>query len=130
MNAKNNLVKNWLIKAKNDLSAAKSLGHQHGDVAIYHCQQSAKKSIKSFLVFHDQSFPKTHDIRLLVQLAILIEPTFEAYQDIAETLTPYATLFRYPGDLMDPLPEELNVAIENAELVFKFVSQLLEIQLI
>ena len=41
---------------------------------------------------------------------------------------PYATLFRYPSELMDPLPEELEVAIENADLVFNFVSQLLEIQ--
>lgn len=129
MNAKSDLVKNWLIKAKHDLSAAKLLGHQHGDVAIYHCQQAAEKNIKAFLVFHNQSFPKTHDIRLLVQLTIVIEPTFEAYQDIADTLTPYATLFRYPSELMDPLPEELEVAIENADLVFNFVSQLLEIHL-
>lgn len=128
MNAKNNLVKNWLIKAQNDLSSAKLLSQKHGDVAIYHCQQCAEKSIKGFLVFHDQLFPKTHDIRLLVQLAIPIESRFQGYQDIADILTPYATLFRYPDDLMEPSLEELNVAIEGAERFLDFVYQLLEFE--
>jgi len=128
MNPKNRLVKNWLVKAKNDLSAAKLLEQKHDDIAIYHCQQSAEKSIKGFLVFHDIAFPKTHDIRLLVQLAILVESRFEDYQDIADILTPYAILFRYPNDLMEPLPEELRVAIESSEKLFHFVCQLLEFE--
>jgi HEPN domain-containing protein len=103
MDSKAELVKNWLIKAQHDLLAAQKLSSEpdlYADVAIYHCQQTAEKAMKGFLILHDQAFPRTHDIRLLIQLAIVIESQFERYQDTSELLTPYATEFRYPSDVM------------------------------
>ncbi|MBF0242943.1 MAG: HEPN domain-containing protein [Desulfamplus sp.] len=127
MDNKERLVKNWLIKAKHDLLASKKLSqdNDYKDVAIYHCQQAGEKAIKGFLVLHDKEFPKTHDIRLLVQLAIKINPNFKQYQESADILTPYATEFRYPGDVLEPTIEELNEAIERAEEIFNFVMLLL-----
>jgi HEPN domain-containing protein len=128
MDSQNELVKNWLIKAKNDLFAAKQLSEEkeiYGDVAIYHCQQSAEKAIKGFLILHNQNFPRTHDIRLLVQLAISINSSFEAYQDTSELLTPYATEFRYPSDVMEPTAEELEEALVKADEFFSFIISLL-----
>jgi HEPN domain-containing protein len=128
MDSKDELVKNWLIKAQHDLLAAQKLGSEpelFADVAIYHCQQTAEKAIKGFLILHDQSFPRTHDIRLLIQLAIVIEPQLERYQDTSELLTPYATEFRYPSDVMQPTTEELEDAIGQATELFKFISSLL-----
>lgn len=41
----------------------------------------------------------------------------------AQYLTPFATQFRYPDDfeITDPLREEFEEAIENAEQIYQFV---------
>ncbi len=128
MDSKDELVQNWLIKAQHDLLAAKKLSIEpeiYADISIYHCQQSAEKAVKGFLILNNQEFPRTHDIRLLIQLAIRINPSFEYYQETSEILTPYATEFRYPSDVMQPNPEELEDALIKAEELFDFVISLL-----
>jgi HEPN domain-containing protein len=128
MDDRNELVKNWIVKAQHDLLAAQKLSSDseiYADIAIYHCQQSAEKAIKGFLILHDRAFPRTHDLRLLIQLALVINPSFENYQAAAELLTPYATAFRYPSDVMQPTTEELQEAIEKASEIFNFITSLL-----
>jgi HEPN domain-containing protein len=128
MDDRNELVKNWIVKAQHDLLAAQKLSSDldlYSDIAIYHCQQSAEKAIKGFLILHDQAFPRTHDLRLLIQLSIVINPNFQDYQTAAEILTPYATAFRYPSDIMQPTTEELQEAIEKASEIFNFITSLL-----
>jgi HEPN domain-containing protein len=128
MDSKAELVKNWLIKSQHDLLAAKKLSGEpeiYADVAIYHCQQSAEKALKGFLILHDHNFPRTHDVRLLLQLAIGINPIFQQHQEASEILTPYATEFRYPSDVMQPTEGELQEAIEKAEGLFGVVVALL-----
>jgi HEPN domain-containing protein len=124
----NELVKNWIVKAQHDLLAAQKLSSDsevYSDIAIYHCQQSSEKAIKGFLILHDRAFPRTHDLRLLIQLAIVINPSFQYYQEAAELLTPYATAFRYPSDVMQPTTEELQDAIEKSSEIFNFITSLL-----
>lgn len=127
MDSKDELVQNWLIKAHHDLLAAKKLSDSevYADIAIYHCQQSAEKAVKGFLILHNQEFPRTHDIRLLLQLAIRIDQNFDNYQETSEILTPYATEFRYPSDVMQPTSEELEDALIKAEELFDFVVSVL-----
>jgi len=128
MDNKDELVQNWLIKAQHDLLAAKKLSIEpeiYADIAIYHCQQSAEKAVKGFLILQNQEFPRTHDIRLLIQLAIRIDPNFENYQETSEILTPYATEFRYPSDVIEPNLEELEDALIKSEELFDFVVSLL-----
>ena len=79
MNAKLELVQNWLIKAQHDLAAARKLAADpdpYLDVAVYHCQQAAEKAVKGFLAFHDQPFERTHDVEVLVALAVRYEAGF------------------------------------------------------
>ncbi len=128
MDNKNELVKNWMVKGQHDLLAACKLSSDseiYSDIAIYHCHQSAEKAIKGFLILHNQAFPRTHDLRLLLQLAINIDDNFQHYQEASEILTPYATEFRYPSDVMQPTAEELQEAIEKAGEIFNFVASLL-----
>jgi HEPN domain-containing protein len=128
MDSKNELVKNWLIKAQHDLLAAQKLSSEpeiYADVVLYHCQQAGEKAVKGFLVLHDQAFPRTHDIRLLLQLAIAIDPNFQQYQEASEILTPYAIEFRYPSDVMQPTAQELQEGLEKAEELFNFVTSLM-----
>jgi len=126
--AKRSLVQNWLHKAQRDLATARKLGagpDPYFDTALYHCQQSAEKVIKGFLVFHDQRFEKTHDIRLLAMQAAAIEPRFAEWGDIGLHLTPYATAFRYPSENLEPDEVEFQQAIEEAGQFCSFVVGLL-----
>lgn len=80
--AKRGLVQGWLIKALHDLATARKIRDDpdgYLDIAIYHCQQTAEKVIKGFLVFHDQRFEKTQDIRFLISLAAPYERQFSSW---------------------------------------------------
>jgi len=124
---KSDLVKAWLLKAQRDLIAARKLSGEDEpflDIAIYHCQQAAEKAIKGFLVYRDQRFEKTHDLRILLELALPFEAGFSSLKAAAVLLTPYATEFRYPGDFLDPSREEFEEAMEATRKVWEFVLSL------
>jgi HEPN domain-containing protein len=73
------LVRAWLIKARNDLNAAGYLGSSSGaplDAAIYHCQQAAEKAVKGFLASHGHELIRTHDIERLVEAAFVYDSSF------------------------------------------------------
>jgi HEPN domain-containing protein len=92
MDAKSQLVKNWLNKARRDLLSAKRLARgsePYLDTAIYHCQQSAEKAIKGWLVYLDRPLEKSHDLRLLVTLAAESEPAFKDWFDVADLSVHY-----------------------------------------
>jgi HEPN domain-containing protein len=132
MDAKRALVRSWLKKARRDLLSAKRLARgtePYLDTAIYHCQQCVEKSIKGWLVYHDQSFEKTHDLRLLVTLASEVEPKFTEWFDVAEQVSPYATAYRYPGETLEPTEEEFQRALKSAGKFYDFICNLLPIGL-
>jgi len=53
MKSKIDLVKAWLKKAENDLSAAEnSIEAKLYDIASFHAQQCAENYLKAFLIFH------------------------------------------------------------------------------
>ncbi|MFZ0456058.1 MAG: HEPN domain-containing protein [Ignavibacteriaceae bacterium] len=131
LNPKSELVKNWLIKAKRDLNTAKRLSKEpepYLDTAIYHCQQAVEKAVKGFLVFNDIRFEKTHDIEVLIQLAIPVNEEFSNWLDAGETLTPYATAYRYPGENVEPSKEEFDEALKTASDIFSFILNILPVE--
>jgi len=132
MDAKRSLVHRWLTKARRDLLSAKRLARgsdPYLDTAVYHCQQCVEKSIKGWLVYHDQTFEKTHDLRLLVTLASEIEPDFNEWLDVAEMISPYATSYRYPGEMLEPSEDEFKQTYKAAAGFYDFICSLLPIEL-
>lgn len=132
MDAKRSLVRKWLNKARRDLLSAKRLTsgkEPYFDTAIYHCQQTAEKAVKGWLVYQDQSFEKTHDLRLLVTLASEIEPKFTEWFDVAEQVSPYATAYRYPGETLEPTEDEFKQAFKASRDFYDFVCSMLPIEL-
>lgn len=128
MDAKRSLVRNWIMKARRDLLSAKKLvrgKEPYFDTAIYHCQQLVEKVVKGWLVYNDIPFEKTHDLRLLVTQASDIEPKFNAWLDVAEQVSPYATAYRYPGEVLEPTEEEYLQAFKAASAFYEFVCSLL-----
>lgn len=123
--AKQELIRSWLLKALRDLRAAERLAEQPEpllDIAVYHCQQAAEKALKGYLAFWDQRVEKTHDLRLLLDRAQQFEPGLGAWSDAADNLTPFATAYRYPGLVDQPEPEEFDEAIEDTR---RLVNQIL-----
>jgi HEPN domain-containing protein len=120
----------WMIKAWRDLETARRVATGEPpfyDVAVYHCQQAAEKAVKAYLVQHGKPYEKTHDIEVLVDLACEIESTFSQLADAADTLTPYATRFRYPSAVfaIEPQPTEYGEALQCAQTIYDFVLVLL-----
>ena len=125
---KADLAKSWLKKAKRDLETAQRLAkgpEPFLDTAIYHYHQSAEKALKGFLVFNNQRFEKTHDLSILIQSAIPFNEKFSLLFGDGETLTPYVTIFRYPGEDTEPSKEEFDNAAKAANNIFNFIMNLL-----
>jgi HEPN domain-containing protein len=123
-------AKAWMVKAWRDLETARRAATGKPpfyDVAVYHCQQSAEKAVKAFLVHHGKAYEKTHDIEVLVDLACEIEASFGKLTDAADALTPYATRFRYPNSTfaVEPQPGEYEEAVQYAQAIYDFVLKLL-----
>jgi len=121
-------VQQWLIKSQRDLKVAWVLfEHKESllDSVVYHCQQSAEKSLKAYLTYQNITFRKTHDLDVLIDLCSLSEPSFQDLKDGADILTPYATEFRYPSDTVEPERYEAEEALEIANSVLDFVINLL-----
>src|SRR5437763_4515004 len=94
------VVREWVVKAKNDLKTAihtLTLGKDAPtDTVSFHAQQCIEKYLKALLVLRGIPFPKTHDIRLLTSLIpARFRPTLDG--KVKDRLTEYATVMRYPG---------------------------------
>ncbi len=83
----------WFEKAQNDLRCAKidlAASPPAMEDALFHCQQAVEKAMKGFLVWHERTFPRTHDLGKLGTQMVQTEPTIEAQIDRIVDLTQYA----------------------------------------
>jgi HEPN domain-containing protein len=117
-------VRQWLIKGQRDLGAAGILIRNEEvylDIVVYHCQKAAEKAMKGYLTYEDLVFEKTHNLSRLLALCTLRSAMFKQWEKMAETLTPYATAFRYPGGVLEPSQAEAEQALEMAGLFVDFI---------
>ena len=69
------LVREWIEKGEADLEVAGRMAAEAGanvrirEIVGFHCQQAAEKYLKALLTGYQIEFPKTHDIKTLLQLA-------------------------------------------------------------
>jgi HEPN domain-containing protein len=108
----------WWVKVESDLDAARVLVESdHPDVAVYLCQQAAEKALKALLTYHAIEFEKTHDLTRLLDEGTQVDTSLDSLREAARGLSPYATLYRYPGDVAFPPPGEAEEALEWAQEV-------------
>ena len=121
---KRKVLAEWLSKADDDLGLAE---HLLGESSLYpnaitfHCQQAAEKYLKALLVWRETAFPKTHDIKALLNLLAVSDAALVASLQEAIVLTSYGVEIRYPGDRPDATPENAHEAVELARKVQKAV---------
>jgi HEPN domain-containing protein len=115
----------WHKKADNDLKAGSDelVTHEPAtDTVCFHMQQCAEKYLKSFLVFHEVELPRTHNLAMVLQACIEIDPSFVTVRDAGvDELTDYAVTLRYPDFFYMPTVDECRSAQKLAVLVRDFV---------
>ena len=119
----NENVKQWIIKADNDITiAGKDLKTDNPvtDAICFHAQQAAEKYLKAYLVFKDIEPEKTHKIEKLVLACMAFDEAFLSLKN-ADILTEYAVEFRYPDDFYIPDIGEAKEAYSLALKVKDFV---------
>jgi HEPN domain-containing protein len=115
----------WLQFAADDLDTARVLlGAMPSRVrqSLFHAQQAAEKSLKAFLIWHEQPFPLTHDLARLLRLCVSIDSGIAAGVEPALDLTQFAARFRYPGEDDVPSIEEAQLWVAAAAGVLDCVS--------
>ena len=117
----------WLKRAKGNMALAKQPKPKEAfwDDLCFDAQQAAEKSIKAVLVHRQIDFPKTHNIRALLEL---LDPTGseipkEIWQGI--DLTNYAVETRYPGPAELVTRNEYREAVVLARKVVKWAENII-----
>lgn len=114
-----------LERASSDLAACRVLIANEDmldDVVGFHAQQAVEKALKVVLVLADIDFPRSHDLRELVDIAA--DNHLEVPEAIKEArwLTPWAAQLRY--EMLEPLDRDAALAI--AINTVRWASELLE----
>jgi HEPN domain-containing protein len=113
-------VRGWLLKAEEDLNAARSLGtygETFSSIVCFHSQQAAEKYLKAFLTRHQVEFPKTHDIGELLDLITPVDAELSESLRDAIVLTNYGVDVRYPGEFPTVTIGDAQQAVRLAERV-------------
>jgi len=77
--------------------------------------------LKALLAWHDVPFRKTHDLAEIGQQCIGLDRSLEPLCRSAETLTTFAWIFRYPGELEEPPVEDAVSALALTREVYEAV---------
>jgi HEPN domain-containing protein len=95
------MTREWVKKAENDFLVASQILRRRKDVvpdaACFHSQQCAEKYLKARLLEAGITFPRTHDLRQLLNACAQVEPLWSAYANVLDRMSNYAVDFRYPG---------------------------------
>ena len=118
-----NEFKEWQRLADMDLKTAEYLKEMKPlpiEIICYHCQQSAEKYLKGYLVFCGVAPPKMHDLDELCKICIKYSDTFNNIADHCSDLTAYGVQPKYPMELtLDE--DDMNQALYGAKEVKNFI---------
>ena len=95
-------TREWVRCAEEDFDVAQTQFRRRTkrpttNAICFHCQQCAEKYLKARLAEAGQGIPKVHDLALLLQCLLPIEPLWASYAPTLRGLNDYAVKFRYPG---------------------------------
>ena len=105
-------VREWLEIAEEDsqvVAMALSADPPFIRTAVFHAQQAGEKYLKGFLQWHEIAFPKTHDLKLLLQLSLQVDASLDSLRQACFRLTELGVEPRYA---MPPPPLTQQVARE------------------
>ena len=113
----------WMRHARSDLELAKTAPHPNIllEELCFHAQQAAEKALKALLLAKNLPFPRTHNLRILLDLLVPVtDPPPEV--QAAAGLTDYAVAIRYPGTREPITEEERREAVQSATHVVQWAA--------
>lgn len=119
------ITQEWIEKAEGDWATLmrenRVRKNPNYDAVCFHAQQCAEKYLKSILQEASILFKKTHDLKVLLNDTLQIQPNWNNLLISADALTIYAIEFRYPGDSADKI--EAKEAVKHCRLIRKTIRQ-------
>lgn len=123
------LPKQWLDIATEDLTVANLVfAEEHFAHACFLSQQSIEKSLKAYLIARANSYPRTHNLVILLNQCEVLEPEFSQFRTDCIVVDQYYVPTRYPDGIPGGLPTGLPTqhqaqrAITAAESILQFVT--------
>ncbi len=124
------LVAEWIRKAEADAGTAKRevavKEDTNWDAVCFHAQQAVEKYIKGLLQQNEISFAKTHDLSILLHLALPVFPELEKLSDDLEWLSAFAVEFRYPGE--EAIDQDAESALATMERVLAVLREKIQVR--
>lgn len=120
-------LRQWFKIADDNLDSAEFLftnRHPSPDEIVCNLsQQASEKYLKGFLVEHDITPPKTHDLLLLMGQCEDIKTGFNTLAVKCTVLSRYGIIPRYPNELQITT-EDAKTAVQYAKDIRDFVSEM------
>ncbi len=121
----NPLVDEWIAKAEGDFNTAQRelqvADTPNYDAVCFHAQQCVEKYLKAKLVDVGIEFEKTHDLGIILDMLVPLEPSCEELREDMDSLSGLAVEVRYPGYCSEA--QDAAEALEIARRVRRVVRQ-------
>ena len=97
-------TREWMRCAEEDMDVASIIFRRRtkrptANAIGFHCQQCVEKYLKARLEEAGRPVPKVHDLILLLQHVLPLEPLWASFAPMLRSLNDYAVKFRYPGNI-------------------------------
>src|SRR5437764_14868109 len=95
------MTREWVAKAESDYDGAcealRSRKKSRCDRICFFSQQCVEKYLKARLTEAVIAFPRTHELSILLQLCLPVEPLWRGFGRALAALTQFAVVVRYPA---------------------------------
>ena len=95
------MTREWVAKAESDYDGAcealRSRRKSRLDRICFFSQQCVEKYLKARLTESGITFPRIHELSILLQLCLPIEPKWIVFDQSLAAMTQFGVLIRYPG---------------------------------
>lgn len=119
------ITQEWIEKAEGDwatlLREIRARKNPNYESACFHAQQCAEKYLKAHLQEAGIKFAKTHNLLILLNSNLTVEPAWTNLQNSSAFLTIYAVKYRYPGSSSNKT--EAKEAVKHCRLIRNAVRQ-------
>ena len=123
------LTAEWVRKAEGDFVTAEReasvANDPNYDAVCFHSQQCVEKYLKGTLQEAEVHFEKTHDLSVLLDSVLPLEPKWGNLRSELNLLNSFAVDFRYPGEFA--AKEDAERAIETCRKVRQLVRESLDL---
>ena len=126
MNASEERLRDWIVKADHDLGTAVVINHhipEYSDTLAFHCQQATEKYIKCLLEKNSIPFKKSHDLRYLLDLLDEAIPLDKEFYEQVMKLNAFGVEIRYPDIKIDLSKTDRDEAIEIVRSFREFLNK-------